>query len=145
MQTRNRLAARQRLAPTLRPAALEPARPRDAALARWDAEGGAGPEPRRQGVDVQAIEPGNSPLTETEWCQLRVRVIALENLLLSMLADASGPQLDIAREMAAYISPRSGFTRHQLTVHAAAQMVRLVRRADHFRRSPTVSARLPER
>jgi hypothetical protein len=91
------------------------------------------------------MQPGISPLTETEWGQLRVRVIALENLLLSVLADASGTQLEMARQMAVYISPRSGFTNHRLTVHAAAQMVHLVRRADHFRRSPPVPARLPKR
>lgn len=145
MQTRNRLAARRRLDPASRPDATDPSRLRDAALARWDAEGGAGPEFPRQGVGLQATEPEISPLTETEWYQLRVRVIALENLLLSMLADASAPQLDIAREMAVYISPRSGFTKHRLTTHAAAQMVHLVRRADHFRRSPTVPVRLPKR
>jgi hypothetical protein len=72
-------------------------------------------------------------------------VIALENLLLSMLAEASRPQLDMAREMAVYISPRSGFTNHRLTIHAAAQMVHLVRRADHFRRSPPAPARSPKR
>jgi hypothetical protein len=65
--------------------------------------------------------------------QLRVRVIALENLLISLLAEASDRQLDLAREMAAFISPRPGFTHHPLTNHAAIQMIDLVDRAGHFR------------
>ena len=72
-------------------------------------------------------------LTNAEIVQLRIRVIALENLVIALLADASERQLDLAREMAAYISPRPGFTHHPLTVHAAAQMIDLVERASHFR------------
>jgi hypothetical protein len=144
MQTRNRLAARHCLDPASRPNTTEPSQLRDAALARWDAEGGAGPGLPRQGAGAQTLQPGLPVLTETEWYQLRVRLIALENLLLSVLVDASGPLPDIAREMAVYISPRSGFTNHPLTTHAAAQMVHLVRRADDFRRSPTVRVRLPK-
>jgi hypothetical protein len=41
---------------------------------------------------------------------LRVRVIAREKLLVSLLATASNEQLELAREMAGYISPRPGFT-----------------------------------
>jgi hypothetical protein len=37
--------------------------------------------------------------------------------------------------MAQYISPRAGATAHPLTIHAAAQMVQLVDRADHFRQA----------
>jgi hypothetical protein len=39
----------------------------------------------------------------------------------------------LAREMAGYISPRPGFTQHPLTIHAAAHMDDLVKRALHFR------------
>jgi hypothetical protein len=65
--------------------------------------------------------------------QLRIRVIALENVVIALLAEAPDPQLDLVREMAAYISPRPGFTQHPLTVHAAAEMIHLVERALHFR------------
>ena len=64
---------------------------------------------------------------------LHVRVIALENLVISLLATASDQQLQHAREMASYISPRPGFTPHPLTTHAAAHMVDLVQRASRFR------------
>jgi hypothetical protein len=102
------------------------------ALSRWDSEGGAGAEGSRRG----SISPESSAvpeLTNTELVLLRVRVIALENLLIALLTQASDRQLELAREMATYISPRSGFTQHPLTVHAAAQMNDLVERASRFR------------
>ena len=108
-------------------------RQRQMALSRWDNEGGAGPG-GPQGGSVSAEAQSEIPaLTNAELVQLRIRVIALENLVIALLADASERQLDLAREMAAYISPRPGFTHHPLTVHAAAQMIDLVERANHFR------------
>ena len=73
------------------------------------------------------------PLTNAELVQLQVRVIALENLVITLLAQASERQLAFAREMATYIAPRRGFTPHRLTLHAAAAMLSLVDRADNFR------------
>ena len=64
---------------------------------------------------------------------LHVRVIALENLLISLLATASDQQLELAREMAGYISPRPGFTHHPLTIPAAAHMIDLIERSSRFR------------
>jgi len=64
---------------------------------------------------------------------LHIRVIALENLVISLLGMVSDQQLEQAREMASYISPRPGFTHHPLTTHAAAHMVDLVERASRFR------------
>jgi len=106
---------------------------RQKALSRWDNEGGAGPD----GPQLHALEVDLSkipPLTNAELVQLRVRVIALENLIIMMLAEGSDRQLELAREMASYISPRSGFTHHPLTTKAAAHMVDFVNRAIHFRR-----------
>ncbi len=71
--------------------------------------------------------------TQTELAQLRVRVVALENLVIALLAQAPEPQLRLAREMAVHISPRPGFTRHRLTLHAADEMLSLVGRARRFR------------
>ena len=105
---------------------------RQRALARWDNEGGAGPD----GPVTPSLDNERTPvpeLTNAELVTMRVRVIALENLMISLLATASDDQLRLAREMAGYISPRPGFTQHPLTVHAAAHMVDLVERADHFR------------
>ena len=71
-------------------------------------------------------------LADAELVRLRVRVIALENLVIALLAQGSGAQLDRARDMAAYISPRAGFARHPITLGAAEQMMHLVDRAGHF-------------
>src|SRR5579862_7074103 len=103
------------------------------ALSRWDNEGGAGPRGPQEG-QISAMAQSEIPeLTNAELVQLRVRVIALENLVIALLAEAPDRQLDLAREMATYISPRAGFTQHPLTIHAAAHMVDLVERAGQFR------------
>jgi hypothetical protein len=113
-----------------------PSQQRQMALSRWDSEGGAGPcGPQKNAVadDTQSKTP---ELTNAELVQLQIRVIALENLVIALLSQASNWQLDLAREMAAYISPRPGFTQHRLTTHAATQMLHLVERSGHFRRMP---------
>jgi len=70
---------------------------------------------------------------QTESMQLRARVIALENLLISLLAQSPESQLVLAREMATFIAPRPGYTPHPLTLRAADQMRSLVDRASPFR------------
>lgn len=102
------------------------------ALSRWDNEGGAGPH----GSQMHALDVDLSmapPLSNVELAQLQVCVIALENLIIMILAEGSDRQLELAREMAPYISPRPGFTHHPLTVQAAAHMTNLVDRAIHYR------------
>ncbi|WP_439112998.1 hypothetical protein [Hydrogenophaga sp.] len=77
--------------------------------------------------------PSDEPaLTNAELVQLRVRVIALENMVIALLANAPPSQQALAREMADYISPRPGYTPHAVTMHAADQMRSLVDRADRF-------------
>lgn len=97
---------------------------RQKALSRWDNEGGA------NCVEKQANIP---ELTNVELVHLRVRVIALENVIIALLAEGSDRQLDVVRAMATYISPRAGFTQHSLTVRAAEHMADFVDRAVHFR------------
>jgi hypothetical protein len=103
---------------------------RQQALSRWDNEGGAGPA-MAPVPDKEQIPTPN--MSNADLVALRVRVIALENLLISLLASASDEQLEFAREMAGYISPRPGFTHHPLTTHAAAHMVDLIERSSRFR------------
>ncbi|MDO8876410.1 MAG: hypothetical protein Q8M24_06990 [Pseudolabrys sp.] len=110
-----------------------PALQRQMALSRWDNEGGAGPDGPHKGLVPDEVSTEIPELTNTELVQLRIRVIALENLVITLLAGASDQQLDLAREMATYISPRPGFTQHPLTIQAATQMVSLVDRAGQFR------------
>ena len=94
-------------------------------LSRWDNEGGhllgtgpGQPENLAKGV----------PLTNAELVQLQIRVIALENLVVALLADASAEQLARVRDIAASIFPRPG-VEHRLTTHASAQMGHLTQRA----------------
>ena len=118
---------------------LDPARPippgsmapsgRASALSRWESEGGSDAE-------VVLAAPGDEPidgipLTDAEWVQLRIRVIAL-------LAEAPVRQLTLVREMATYISPRPGYTPHPLTLRAANEMLSLIDRSARFS-SPRVS------
>ena len=111
-------------------------RQRERALSRSESKGGAVAD-REHGDSVASqAQTDVLPLTNAEMVQLHVRVIALENLLIALLAEASDRQLETAREMSAYIAPRPGFTRHPLTVDAAAQMISLVERARHFRGLP---------
>ena len=116
-----------------KPDPLELSRQREAALSRWDNEGGAGPDGPQAGSCLDGGVADVSLLTNTELVQLRIRVIALENVMIALLANASRQQLDVVLGMAAFISPRPGFTEHALTLHAATQMRNLVERAGHFR------------
>jgi hypothetical protein len=81
--------------------------------------------------------------TATECAQLRIRIIALENLVVALLADAPERQLALVREMATHISPRPGFTAHRPTLHAADEMRSLVVRAGRFRMAPDAGATAP--
>jgi tellurite resistance-related uncharacterized protein len=113
-----------------------PAQASEDPASRWDDERGYKPtRPEEAGA---ATAPPR--LDDAELVQMRVRIIALENLVIALLADASDRQIEIAREMAAYIAPRPGFTPHPLTVHAAAHMIDLVDRAERLPASAIVSA-----
>jgi hypothetical protein len=100
---------------------------RRSALSRWDDEGGA-TAPAAQQTPLEIPDLGNAELV-----QLRIRVIALENLLIAVLAQGSDRQLQVARDMAEYIAPRPGVTKHPLTIRAADHMTDMVKRALHFR------------
>ncbi len=100
---------------------------RQRALARWDNEGGAI-------ASIAEIAADAVPeMTNTELVHLRIRVIALENLMIAVLAEGSEQQRQMARDMAALITPRPGCTQHPLTIHAADHITDLVGRADRFR------------
>jgi hypothetical protein len=101
------------------------------ALSSWDDEGGAFAS-TESAADVNGPE-----MTNAELVHLRIRVIALENMMIAVLAEGSDRQLQVAREMADYISPRPTFTQHPLTIQAADQMVALAERALHYRNVPS--------
>jgi len=81
------------------------------------------------------------PLTNAELVQLQVRVIALERIAIALLAQSSEEKLRLIRDMATYILPRAGRTRHHLTIGAATQMINLVEEAAQFRARPVRSRR----
>lgn len=110
------------------------------AISRWENEGGADGDPSPIASQC-GEEQTRVPLTNAELVQLQVRVIALENLVTALLAGAVDQTSDLARAMAAYISPRPGSTPHHLTLHAASQMVHLVERSRLFRGGP--GSRMP--
>lgn len=97
------------------------------ALSRWESDDGVQNQPDPK--------PNTDPipeLTNTELVNLRVRVIALENLVIALLAEATAGQRQVAREMAAVITPRAGAVKHPLTTQAATHMLDMVARAEHF-------------
>ncbi|MDH6186798.1 hypothetical protein [Polaromonas sp. CG_23.6] len=105
------------------------------ALSRCDNNGGEGlacPQDTFIAGEVQT----EVHLTNAELKQLQLRVIALENLVTALLAEASDRQLDLAGALAAYITPKQGFTPHHLTTHAARQMKHLIRRAGVLKAMP---------
>jgi hypothetical protein len=109
------------------------AQQRQRALSCWENEGGAESRSRRKTPVAVKGATAESPWATAEVVQLRIRVIALENLVIALLAESPDRRLGLAREMASHISPRPGFTPHRLTIHAAAQMIHLIERAGIFR------------
>ena len=75
--------------PDRKPDFLDPAELRQRALSRWDNEGGAGPLGPQESVSSNEHEIPE--LTNTELVQLRIRVIALENLVITLLAGSIRP------------------------------------------------------
>ena len=124
--------------PDEKPNPADAADPREASVSRWDTDGSTEPVNLQRGLLSSAELPEVPELSNTDLVHLRIRVIALENMVISLLALASKEQLYLARELATYIFPRPGFTQHPLTVRAAHQMIDLIERAQHFRdTSPT--------
>ena len=96
-------------------------------LSRWENEGGG------TATDSVTTSSSSAPdLTNTELVHLRMRIIALENLVIALLTTASDEQRDLVREVAKYISPRPGFTHHPMTEDTAAQMMSFVQRAERL-------------
>ena len=108
------------------PSAAESAK-RQSALSQWDNEGGAIATPARVLPD-DLPELGNAALVV-----MRIRLVALENLVVALLSQASARQIAIANAMAAHIAPRDDAAPHPLTKHVMQQMHDLVRRASRLR------------
>ena len=107
-------------------------RQRRKALSRWDNEGGAGSSSQQKNLTAEGNRSDDPPLTDVEIVQLRVRVIALENLVIALLAHSSDQVRGTARQMADYILPKPGATQHRLTTQAATHLINLLERSKHF-------------
>ena len=105
---------------------------RQRALARWDTEGGAGPNgPQKNDLGAD-LASDTLAQNEMDLEHLHVRVIALESLVIALLAGGSGAQRDLARDMAGLIVPHPGSTPHPLTTQASYQMLNSIERAEQF-------------
>lgn len=109
------------------------AQQRDRALARWANEGGSGQCGCETDLASDRVLAEMPTIGDTQIGLLHIRVIALENLVIALLATASGPQLDLARDMARTIEPRIGAAPHPLTIRAAARLTDLIERSTRFR------------
>ena len=105
-------------------------------LSRWDEKDGAGRCGPKESTPHGPVPSEVPDLTNTELVWLRVRVIALENLVTALLSGAPARQHDLIRAMAEQISPHPGATPHSLTIQAASQMIELVERAIRYRDKP---------
>ena len=106
------------------------------ALSRWENEGGLVASLAGEHPDATVARSKAPPLTNTELEHLRARVVALESVMVTVLATASEAQIALVRAIAVYISPRPGATRHPLTKDACIQIVNLVERAEQLKSCP---------
>ena len=110
---------------------FDPARAKalERAVMRWENEGG-----RMGDRDQDALRATTvGEVGDAEAVNIRVRLIALENIVVALLASGTQDGPEMVREMAQYISPRSGATPHRLTIEAARNMRAIVERAEHCR------------
>lgn len=113
------------------PDAAERARLFERAVSRWENEGGAV-------VDVGASAPmpsegSSAPSKGSELEHIKVRLVALENLVTFLLAQLPDPQIGVVREMADYVAANSGAAPYPLTTRAATKMRGLLEGAGHLR------------
>jgi len=111
---------------------LQASQLRENALSKWANEVEALNRLPPQSFNPAQVQSEAHHFSNLELEKLRLRVIAMENLVIALLAEGSDRQRELGREMAAYISPRPGFTNHHMTLGAAAQMIHIIERADHF-------------
>lgn len=99
------------------------------AVGRWENEGGSLDKPPGAGAPATVV----GTVGDAEDVNLRVRLIALENILVALLAGAREDRSELILEMADFISPRPGATPHRLTIEAARNMRAIVERAEHYK------------
>jgi len=94
------------------------------AFKRWDNEGGALPGGAQSDLHQR---------TNAELLRLRVRVMALENMIISLLSEGADHQQATVRDMAGRIAPRAEGTQQPLRPKSSDQLDDMVNRAQDFR------------
>jgi hypothetical protein len=79
--------------PAVKADANDPEKLRRLALSRWENEGGAESPGRSECQEFGAVSPEAPAVTSPELTWLRIRVIALENLVVGLLSQATDRQL----------------------------------------------------
>lgn len=102
-------------------------------IGRWENEGGSVRAWHRQIPAEENLNAVAGEIGDAEAANIRVRLIAIENIIVALLANAPDDRLELIREMADFISPRPGMTPHRLTIEAARNMLAIVERAGHYR------------
>ena len=103
----------------------------ETAISRWENEAGAQGNHASEHAALGNVQTEVN-LTNVELVQLQVRVIALENLVVALLADSPDQAPHIARTLAAYISPRNGRTAHRLIIHAKELIMHMIKRSSRI-------------
>ncbi len=65
---------------------------------------------------AQDVRAAAHAMTNAELVHLRIRLIAIENILVAVLSEGSERQREVARDIAELISPRPDSTPHPLTI-----------------------------
>lgn len=110
------------------------AKQRQRALARWENDGGAtacGPQAIEARPEAEDAADGASD-PQAELVAQRIRLIALENLVIALLAAGNTDQHRLAQGMAEHIPP-PGMPGHPLAIHVAAHMGGLIEHAAQMR------------
>jgi hypothetical protein len=102
-------------------------------IGRWENEGGSVHAWHREIPAEENPATVAGEIGDAEAANIRVRLIAIENIIVVLLANAPDDRLELIREMADFISPRPGMTPHRLTIEAARNMLAILERAEHYR------------
>ena len=102
-------------------------------IGRWENEGGSVRAWDRDMSSEEKTITVAGEIGDAEAANIRVRLIAIENIIVALLANAPDDRLELIREMADFISPRPGMTPHRLTIEAARNMLAIVERAEHYK------------
>jgi hypothetical protein len=116
--------------PKAQPGASTGEEQRRSAMARWDTEGGAGPDGPQKHDPLADAGAAAIRTSDVELGQLHARMIVLENVVIAMLAIGCNGERDLVRAMAASTSSEQETAPSASTADAARHLLSLIERAD---------------